>query len=210
MLHHRAFTLTDLDVGGTDGRTVVGCAVPFDRPTPITERIGDRLIRYTETFVRGSFDRAAAVPHRVTFVYGHSDSFTERLGHASCFDQSGDRLMVELRLDQSRAEQARDALTSSHGALSIGFTSIDPRPYSERDGANVIRRAVHLFHIAAVPKGAYEDAAVTAIRSDADELAELDADEAERNRVNHVRSLQVVAEIDRLIASQDEWRSRIA
>ena len=213
-LLYRTFPLEAAEIGGDDGRTVEGLAVPFNRETPVVDRRPDgRVVRYRERFIIGAFDRAEAVPHRVTFVYGHSDSFAERLGHAETITQRADGLFIRFRLDPSRAESARDALATSHGALSIGFASIIPRRDSEEDGSLVTREAVHLMHVAAVPAGAYPDALVTSVRDAGDELALLDAEAEQATRaaaeVAHARSCALLSEIDGLVASQSVWRQRI-
>jgi hypothetical protein len=50
--------------------------------------VGDRLIRNTEVFARGSLDRAIAAPSRVPLVYGHPGSLAERLGYGASFRDS--------------------------------------------------------------------------------------------------------------------------
>ena len=145
---------------------VEGLVVPYMTPTDITEFRGDGLINYREQFAPGAFERAEKVPHKVTFVYGHSDSLAERLGSGESFTESAEGLIGLFRLDRSRAEQARDVVESSHGALSVGFRTIYPRPLSEREGDLVTRMSVHLWHVAAVPTGAYPDARVLAMRHD--------------------------------------------
>lgn len=209
-LLHRAFTLTDADVS-PDGRTVTGMAVPFGVEAEVAD-VGPRgVVRYREVFEHGAFDRAVAAPHRVTYVYGHSEGFADRLGYARSFAQTADGLVAEFRLDASRAEQARDALTSTHGGLSIGFASIDPRPYSERDGTLVVRRQVHLAHVAAVPLGAYAMAGISSVR----EAVDVEADEHRREadadaEAKKAQSEQLLSKIDQMVREQAEWQARVS
>jgi len=74
--------------------------------------------------------------------------------------------------------------------MSVGFLSLVPKPFSERDGSHVIRRSAILDHVAAVPMGAYADARLTVVRNlndVEDELTDADraaaAELAERERV---------------------------
>lgn len=167
----------ELDVDDEAG-TAEGILVPYGVPTPITERRGDELVRYVEEFTRGAFDRAARAPGRVPFTYGHSSAFGDRLG---AFTQIEDReagLWGRLRFDPSKRDAARDAVLSSHQAMSIGFLSLVPKAFSERDGSHVIRRSAILDHVAAVPAGAYAEARLTVVRN----LAEADLDETDADR----------------------------
>lgn len=208
-LLHRSFPADNLTITD-DGCTVEGLAVPFGVPTEVADVTPRGVVRYREQFVVGSFDRAERVPHRVTYVYGHSDAFGDRLGHGHAFTQREDGLHVVFRLDPSRAAQARDAITSSHGALSVGFVSHDPRPYTEREGELVTRRAVHLVHIAAVPAGAYPDAVVGSVREEID-LENHDAERADREAAAAAKAeeAKLLADIDAMVASQSEWRERL-
>ncbi len=208
-LLHRSFTLTDADVSA-DGRTVTGLAVPFGVEAEVADVTARGVVRYRELFERGAFDRAEAAPHRVTYVYEHSTGFADRLGYARSFAQTADGLVAEFRLDASRAEQARDALTSSHGGLSIGFASIDPAPFTERDGTLVVRRAVHLAHVAAVPQGAYAEAGISSLR----EAVDLELDDARRAEEadaaqQKAESDRLLAKIDEMVSEQAEWQARI-
>lgn len=214
-LLYRSFAVEDLAVRDAynegDGRTVEGLLVPFGKVADVADIGPNGVVRYREMFRFGAFDRAEAVPHRVVLAYGHSESFGDRLGHAIELRQSVEGLHAVFRLDASRAAAARDALSTSHGALSIGFTTIDPRPRTEREGDVIERRAVHLFHVAAVPKGAYAEAAVGSIRAEA-MLDEDDADRAERQAraAEREQSQALMAKIDEMVATQAALKARIA
>jgi len=179
----------DLEVD-EDAGTAEGILVPYNTPTPIVERRGDALVRYVEEFAPKSFDRAARAPGRIPFTYGHSHLFGDRLGSFTHIEDRAAGLWGRLKWDASKADAARDAVTSTHQAISIGFLSVVPKAFSERDGSHVIRRSAILDHVAAVPEGAYPDARLLVVRnlSDAD-LEDTDADReaaaelAERERV---------------------------
>lgn len=202
-LHFREFA-SELQVRRADDgqHYAEGLAVPYGSPTDIIEVRGGVPIHYREQFTRGAFDRAMRAPNRITLVYGHSDGFADRLGHLVELDDSAAGLRMRARLDPSRAEQAMDALTSSHSALSIGFASIVPKMGTEQPGTLVTRRAVHLAHIAAVVAGAYDGARLTQVRADdtppEPTPAEVAAADLERQRA------ELAAWVDQL-GKDDPW-----
>jgi HK97 family phage prohead protease len=179
----------DLDVDD-DAGTAEGILVPYGTTTPIVERRGDQLVRYLEEFAPKSFDRAVRAPGRIPFTYGHSHLFGDRLGAFTHIEDRAEGLWGRLKWDASKADAARDAVTSSHQGISIGFLSVVPKAFSERDGSHVIRRSAILDHVAAVPEGAYSDARLLVVRNlTGPDLDETDADRAaaaelaERDRV---------------------------
>lgn len=179
----------ELDVD-EDAGTAEGILVPYGVPTPIVERRGDELVRYTEEFARGAFDRAVRAPGRVTFTYGHSSAFGDRLGTFTHIEDRAAGAWGRIKFDPSKVDAARDAVLSSHQAMSVGFLSVVPKAFSERDGSHVVRRSAILDHVAAVPMGAYADARLTVVRNlndVEDELTEADraaaAELAEREAV---------------------------
>jgi hypothetical protein len=93
---------------------------------------------------------------------------SNRMGHGREFRESAEGLVGIFKLDASHAAQARDILTSSHRAFSVGFTSVVPRPLIERPNSLVVRKSVILRHVAAVPAGAYAMAMVSSVREGAE------------------------------------------
>jgi len=187
-----------------DAGTAEGILVPWDQETPIVERRGDALIRYLEVFRRGSCDRAIRAPGRLPITYGHSDSFADRLGVAQLLEDRDEGLWGRFRFDPSKADAARDAVTSSHRALSIAFLSVVPKAFTERDGTLVERRSAILQHVAAVPEGAYQGAQLTVVRNLAeDALEDTAADLAVREEAE--RRAAILAEAEELIAAGARW-----
>lgn len=181
----------DLEID-QDAGTAEGLLVPWNTPTPIVERRGDALVRYVEEFARRSFDRALRAPGRIPFTYGHSSAFGDRLGVFTHLEDRDAGLWGRIKFDPSKIDGARDAVTSSHQSISIGFLSVVPKPFSERDGSHVIRRSAILDHAAAVPVGAYDDARLLVVRN----LADADLDETDADRAVAAE----VAERDRVLA----------
>jgi HK97 family phage prohead protease len=180
-----------------------GLCVPYGVATDIVEIRDGVPVQYRERFVAGAFARAMRAPNRVTLAYGHSTGFGDRLGYVVALTEDTVGLRMRAKLDRSRAEQAIDALGSSHSALSVAFAPIVPRFGTEEPGSLVTRTSVHLDHIAAVTQGAYDLARLTSVRGDTGPdpdptPAELAAAEEEQKR----RELAAWVEE---IASADPW-----
>lgn len=193
----------DLDVD-EDAGTAEGILVPWDVVTPIIERRGDGLVAYDEVFRRGAFDRAIRAPQRLPLTYGHSDEFGNRLGVARILEDREEGLWGKFGFDRSKVEAARDAVTSSHRALSIAFLSVVPKAFTEREGSLVERRSAILQHVAAVPEGAYAGAGFTAVRNLADEQGEETAADIAA-REEDQRRAAVLADFEALVEAGQRW-----
>ena len=195
---------TDLDIRelSDDGMMVEGLVVPFGIEAEIAEPREDGVIRYREAFAPGSCDRAIRAPHWVSLTYNHSEDMSNRMGFGREFRESAEGLIGIFKLDASHAAQARDILTGSHRAFSVGFTSVVPRPLVERPNSLVIRKSVILRHVAAVPAGAYSSAVVSSIREDADDVPT--TNEA-ADAVAKAELADVFAFIDQAATEQKRW-----
>src|SRR6478609_8892885 len=207
-LHVRRFQAVDLALrDGDAGLTVTGLVVPYGVETPITETRPDGVIRYREMFVPGAFQRAQRVPYRTTLTYDHDTSVGYRLGYGLGFTDTPEGLVGEFKLDGSTAAKARDILGSSHRSFSVGFWSINPRAFTERADSLVVRKSVHLDHVAAVAEPAYAGAGVTSIRSAEPDLddepteAEIAAEQQQR------ADAQLLADLEMLAAEQAKWNA---
>lgn len=148
-----------------DGLTVEALIVPYGREIQAVDLTPDGVRSYREVFRLGSCARAAKAPNRVALTYLHDETFGATLGYGAQFREQEDGLAGRFRLYPSTAAKARDVLGSSHRSISVGFTSLNPRPGTEREGALVERMAVILRHAAAVPEGQYAEARVLALRA---------------------------------------------
>ena len=191
-----------------DGRSVTGVVVPYGVTADIIEPRPDGLIEYREQFARGAFERAQAVPDRVALLYTHADALPNWIGHGLEFVDTDDGLVGTFRLGRSVADHAVDVLTSSHSAFSVSFRSIAPRPMTERAGALVIRKSVHLAHVAAVPVGAYAGAGVVSIRAASDDDGETENERAARLAEQDSRDL--VAWVAEARRRQGEWSALVS
>lgn len=200
-LHVRTVAL-DYDA---DTHIAEGIIVPWNTPAPIVERVAGRLVRYREQWVPGAFARAERAPSRVPLVYNHSDSFADRLGYAIAFETRDEGQWARFKLDPSRAEQAIDALTTSHESMSIAFVSVVPVAGTELDGALVTRKSALLRHVAAVVSPAYVDARFDAVRStdDDDEPTENEkAAQADRDALD-----ELIRQADVLVDAGKRWEA---
>lgn len=206
----------DLSLREADG-VVEGLVVPYDREADVADLLPEGVVRYREVFRPGAFERAEKVPNRVVLTYTHDESLPAVLGYGSSFRDTPEGLWGSFRLYPSRADIARDVLTTSHKAFSVGFRSLNPRHGTvEKEGALVERRSVHLRHVAAVPEGAYAGALVASVReaieeADAAEQAETEA-AALRQAAADARAANeaVLRELDGLFAAGQKWRQRFS
>lgn len=208
-LHVRQFSAADLELreDAEQGLTVTGLVVPYGVETAITEPRPDGVIKYREVFVPGAFQRAQRVPYRTTLTYDHDTSVGYRLGYGLGFEDTPEGLVGTFKLDASTAPKARDILGSSHRSFSVGFWSINPRAFTETAGSLVVRKSVHLDHVAAVAEPAYAGAGVTSIRTaepnlDGDPTDAEIAAEAQRRA-----DQQLLADIEMLAAEQARWNA---
>ncbi len=203
-LYVRQFPAEDLDIRED---YVEGLVVPWGRQTEIVEARGDGLIHYLEQFERGSFDRAIAKATRVSLTFNHDTTLAARIGYGLKFADSAEGLVGSFKLDKSTADKARDVLTSSHSAFSVGFFSLVPKAGQEREGALVSRRAALLDHVAAVTAGAYPDARLTTVRAVdptlvvAEDLSDAELAAAERARAD----ADLLAQVEEWATKQREW-----
>jgi HK97 family phage prohead protease len=148
-----------------DGLTVEALVVPYGREIQAVDLTPDGVRCYREMFTRGSCARAVKAPNRVSLTYLHDETFGATLGYGAQFREDEEGLTGRFRLYESTAPKARDVLGSSHRSVSVGFTSLNPRAGSEREGALVVRSAVIVRHAAAVPEGQYAEARILAMRA---------------------------------------------
>jgi HK97 family phage prohead protease len=206
-LHIRQFDAVDLELRDDDevGLTVTGLVVPYNVETPITEPRDDGPIRYREMFVPGAFQRAQRVPYRTTLTYDHDTSVGYRLGYGLDFTDTPEGLVGRFKLDASTAAKARDILGSSHRSFSVGFWSLNPKAFTEANGALVVRRSVHLDHVAAVAQPAYAGAGVTSFRGADPEIDEQQTDAEIAADAQQRADRQLLADLELLAAEQAKW-----
>lgn len=164
----RAFT-PDLEVRaaskGGDGRTIVGIAVPYNRPTVIDARL-------TEQFARGAFDhqiRPGAV-RPVPFARNHLPLGGTLIGRSTLLRDDPSGLYGEWRVADTAAgnETLELVKMGALDQLSIGFREKQNR---RLPGGVIERVTADLKEVAVVLEGAYDDgAAVTSVRRPTDHV----------------------------------------
>lgn len=143
---------------GGDGRTIVGIAVPYDRPQWIDPHL-------TEQFARGAFNAQIRSAARVTFAREHQVLGGTLIGRATVLRDDAAGLYGEWRVSatlvgEETLELVRDGVLDE---LSIGFREGQNRRL--RDGT-VERVTAHLTEVAIVREGAYgREAVISGVRS---------------------------------------------
>jgi HK97 family phage prohead protease len=150
--------VADLEVR-SDGRTVVGIVVPFDRPASIAGR-------YDETFKRGAFTRTIAErgPARVKLLRSH-DTGLLPVGRATLLREDTAGLYGEFRVSSTVAGD--EVLTlirdGALDAFSVGFGPIRDAWNATRDAVD--RLEVKLYEVSVVSIPAFEGALIAGVRS---------------------------------------------
>lgn len=170
-LHIRHFA-TGLELRDVDDstHTAYGRVVPYGEVAMFAE---DGQVK-RERFVRGALAHAARAWFRVVLYYSHADVLSNRLGYGMALDERDDGAWSTFRLDPSAYERARDALTTTHDALSLGFYSLSSRVAP--DGV-VDRLRVSVAHVAAVPEAAYAGARLLTVRNAPESAAGVTGDQ---------------------------------
>lgn len=141
---------------GSDGRTLVGLAVPYGTPT--------RVSGYVETMARGVFADATTDPASVKVLAAH-DHDGLPIGRAVALTETDAGLRAELLVSDTAA--GRDVLTLVRDGvatgLSVGFVPVDDHWSADRSA--VTRTRAHLLEISVVTWPAYPDAQITAVRA---------------------------------------------
>jgi hypothetical protein len=166
-LHIRHFA-TGLELRDIDDstHTAYGRVVPYGEVALFAE---DGEVK-RERFVRGALAQAARAWFRVVLYYSHADTLSNRMGYGLSLEERDDGAWSTFRLDPSAYERARDALTTTHDGLSLGFYSLSSR--LAPDGV-VDRVRVTVAHVAAVPEAAYAGARLLTIRNAAESPADV-------------------------------------
>lgn len=161
----RTAAFADIELRGSDGRTIHGIAVPFDQPTQIQDSIG---ASYTETFRRGAFARTLSErgASRVKLLAVH-DSRSFPLGRLSSAVEDAAGLRIEARVSATQAgdealELVRDGALD---AFSIGFVPVATGDRWDQRRSSVERLEVKLHEVSLVPFPAYSGAVIAGVRS---------------------------------------------
>jgi HK97 family phage prohead protease len=161
---------SSFSVESTEGRTLSGIALPFDRPTLVQDLVRGRPgPPYLEAFSPTSTD--VTLSHRDSFpVFEGHDHTSQPLGVVRFSVSEAERaLLFESPLSKTRA--ADDVLELvNDGAMrsvSIGFRPVQAVRRMTAEGDLLYRTEVALRHLALAPTGygQYEEAQVLSIRA---------------------------------------------
>jgi hypothetical protein len=147
----------------SDGRTVVGRAVPYDRAATVNDGRGP----YEESFARGAFARSIAERGgRIPFLAHHLRQAMP-LGRVTLLREDDAGLMMEARVSKTVAgDEALELIRDGAlGGLSVSFSALPSGERWSRDHSSVVRTEVRLREISAVSLPAYDDAVIVGVRS---------------------------------------------
>ncbi|MDQ1202719.1 HK97 family phage prohead protease [Rhodococcus sp. SORGH_AS_0303] len=157
---HRAQPV-DLELRGSDGRTVVGICAPFNQAADISER----GYRFSETIRPGSFAKTIAERgDRVKFLALH-DARSMPLGRATLLREDASGLYGEFRVSKTQAGDEVLELINDGAldALSVGMRVISDT--WNRDHTSRSITEIALAEVSAVNFGAYSGAVILGTRS---------------------------------------------
>jgi HK97 family phage prohead protease len=139
----------------SDGRTIFGIAVPYNKE----QRITNTMI---EVFRKGVFSEVIKAPHRVKLLRGHGENNV--LGRATLLKETDDGLYAEFKISKTReGDEALELVKDGAlDQLSVGFMPIKNK---KRPDGVMERLKAHLAEVSLVTFGAYgELASVTGMR----------------------------------------------
>lgn len=161
-LIERALTHADFEIR-SDGRTVYGLAVPFDRESVVDDGFG----KYREVFRKGAFRQTInGGIERVKLFENHNHRDRKSpLGRATLLREDRAGLVGEFRISQTTEgdnalELVRDGVLDS---FSVGFAEVPGKDRKTRD--LVERLEVKLREVSLVAFPAYDGALVAGLRS---------------------------------------------
>jgi HK97 family phage prohead protease len=170
---------SDLEVRGSDGRTVAGLAVPFGEAATVTSGVSGEMRTFREVFVRGAFARTIVERgDRVKFLALHDAVNRLPLGRATVLREDDAGLYAEFKV--SKTAEGDDALElirdGTLDALSIGFVPVRHKWLTRNELLE--RLEVKLMEVSAVPFPAFEGAAIIGVRADGSRLHRMTGREA--------------------------------
>ena len=139
----------------SDGRTIFGIAVPYNKEQRITSTM-------VEVFRKGVFSEVIKAPHRVKLLRGHGEN--NLLGRATLLKETDDGLYAEFKISKTReGDEALELVKDGAlDQLSVGFMPIKNK---KRPDGVMERLKAHLAEVSLVTFGAYgEMAAITGMR----------------------------------------------
>ena len=139
----------------SDGRTIYGIAVPYNKEQRITSTM-------IEVFRKGVFSEVIKAPHRVKLLRGHGENNV--LGRATLLKETDDGLYAEFKISKTReGDEALELVKDGAlDQLSVGFMPIKNK---KRTDGVMERLKAHLAEVSLVTFGAYgELASVTGMR----------------------------------------------
>ena len=191
LTHAMATTLMVRHDDESDGRTLVGLAVPFGVELEVSDWWDD----YTEVFRRGAFSKTLREASRAVPLLVSHEHRALPIGAATSMVETDDGLAAEFHLSRTaRADEVLSLVTDGAlSGLSIGFEPVKQQvtkgsaraPAADRD--LVERTEVNLREVSVCNFPAFVGAGVTGVR-DASTHPSLSSLAAERGRLDLARA----------------------
>jgi uncharacterized protein len=157
---HRSENVSELELRGSDGRTLIGLAVPFNTKVSIGGR-------FVESFAPGSFRRSITERlERIKLLNNHNAQALP-VGRLTAASEVSEGLRIEARISRTAAGDDLLELIKDRSVdgLSIGFEPL--RSDWTRDRSEVVHREVRLREVSVCAFGMYPTALISHTRSDA-------------------------------------------
>jgi HK97 family phage prohead protease len=167
----RQFT-PDLEVrSDSEGRTITGIVVPFERAA----RVSDGGPSYDEMFRAGAFAKTIQERGDRVKLLSQHQAGRNPLGRATMLREDGSGLYGEFRVSRTQAgdealELVRDGALDS---FSVGFSPVK----HVKEGKTVVRTEVALREASLVTFPAYQDARIAAVRTTLEALEAMTSEE---------------------------------
>ncbi|GAA4155935.1 hypothetical protein GCM10022286_05600 [Gryllotalpicola daejeonensis] len=162
----REAAIAPADDSGTGERTFTGIAVPFNTPVSISDWWGDA---YSEQVAPGAVVNAS---DDMPLVFWRHD---DPIGRITAFSDTPDGWQVTGSISQTpRGDEAYTLLQDGVlDRMSIGFEPLEDTVTTDPDtgAVTVTRTQIRVREVSLVPFPAYDDAKVTAVRSQTPEAA---------------------------------------
>lgn len=154
--------IDDIDVrDSSEGRTVFGTVVPFNRIATVNDGAGP----YREMFAPGAFTRSIAQRADKVKLLTNHDGRKLPVGRATLLEERADGLYGEFLVSRNAAHLIDDVTDGIVDSFSVGFRGINAKKV---DGV-VVRTEAALREVSLVGFPAYADATIGGVRSDLDD-----------------------------------------
>jgi HK97 family phage prohead protease len=171
-----------------EGRIVEGCIVPYGE----AQKVSDGGAPYYEVFEPGAFAKQLRAADRIELRYEHGEELADSVGVGRSLVEQANMLFGSFRMHRSAfGDQALELVRA--GVLpgfSIEFS--DRFTHWRKNAAGAIVRSKCILHsVGLVRVPAYDTALVTAVRSRAELLPDVELPEIEAGQLDRLRAVGI-------------------